>query len=292
MRIGRMVGLENSPLAKKILAKYQRFRMRNYHGIIEKEIQGSRMFLNLDDPAASENLFFKGVQSFAVTSCFYNEIKPNMTVFDIGANIGCYTFLAAKICGTTGLVIAFEPGKESYELMQKSLGLNPYKNIKLINKAVSDKSRKGKLFLNPYSSADNRTISYDKNWDSVDTEIISLDDFIKENNIKPNFIKIDVQGAQYEVIAGMKNLLDSKTPLKIIVEFDQRKNQSKMNQFNSCLKQMIDFGFSLYYIEEPKKMSDVESNIFYSQKIKKLISDFHNIRVSKFDEMDILFIRK
>jgi len=292
LRIGRMIGLENSRLAKKIFQKYQSYKMRNHHGIVEKEIQGSRIFLNLDDATASADLFFKGVQSFAITSCFYNEVKPNMTVFDIGANIGCYTFQAAKICGNNGLVIAFEPGKVSYELMQKSLGLNPYKNIKLINKAVSKKSGKGKLFLNPYTNADNRIICSDKNWDTTDVEIISVDDFIKESNIKPNFIKIDVQDAQYDVLDGMKNLLESKTPLKLVVEFSHRKTKSKMKQFISCIKQMRDFGFSLYHLKEPNKMSDVKSSTFYSQKIKNQINDFHSTGISKFDEMDILFVRK
>lgn len=292
LRIGRILGLDHRPLAKKMYAKYRKLKMGNHHGIIEKEIQGSRMFLDLDDTGACQKLFFDGVQSFSVTSCIYNELEPNMTFFDIGANFGCYTLQAAKLCGDGGSVIAFEPAKKTMTFLQNSISLNSYKNIKLVTKAISDKSGKTKLFLNPYTSADNRIIrSPNENRNSIDIETISLDDFIKENNITPDFIKIDVQRAEFKVLSGMTNLLKSKHALKFIVEFSPRSDQNRMNQFTSCLKQMQDFGFSIYYLKEPHKMSDLKSKTLYN-KIKNKINNINDIGISKHDEVDILFIRK
>lgn len=208
MKIGRILGLENSKIAKKIFSKYTEFKSRKYHGIYQRKILGSTMLLDLDnDPILAKALLEDGIYSYAVTSSCYHEIKPGMTVFDVGANIGYLTFLAASRCGENGSVISFEPGTDSCNLMEKSLKLNSYQNVEILNKGVAEKTKKGKLFLSPTSSVDNQILKGVENRDSVDIEIISLDDFILERNIQPDFIKIDVQGAEYFVFDGMKKLL-------------------------------------------------------------------------------------
>ncbi len=290
-RIGRILGLEKSVLAKKVFGKYQKLKFRNYHGIVEKEIQGSRMLLDLDDPTASMNLFFYGVQSSAITSCFYNEIKTGMTVFDIGANIGCYTMLAAKLCGPSGKVFGFEPSKTSCDLIEKSLNLNSYSNVKLISKGVSNQTKKGKLFINPRTSTDNRIIESSENRKSIEVEIVSLDDFIKEEKIQPDFIKIDVQGTEFYVIEGMKELLESSIPLKLIIEFSPLKDHKRKSQFDSCLKKMKELGFSIFRLKEVNDISNLKSNNFYISKIKNSIKNIKETGISKFDETDLLFIR-
>ncbi len=290
IKIGKFFGLDKSKLTKKLFVKYMRRGIRNYHGIYQKEIQGSKMFLNFDDPLYARCMFLDGIHSYSVTSCFYNEIKPGMTVFDIGANIGYLTFLAARMCGDDGLVIAFEPGNQSFEIMKKSLALNKYKNVEIINKAVADKSKIGKLFISPYGSVINKIVDEDDECNSVDIEITSLDDFINMRKIKPDFIKIDVQGAEYLVLDGMKNLLEKNHPLKMVIEFSPRKQQDKLNNFIHHWNKLIELGFKAYYLKEPRKPVDVESYKIYENKIKKQISNLDNLGFSNSDEVDVLFV--
>jgi FkbM family methyltransferase len=292
VKIGRICRLEKSKLAKKLFVRYMKRGIGNYKGIHQKEIQGSKMLLNFDDPLCIRDLFLSGVHSYSVTSCFYNEIKPGMVVFDIGANIGYLTFLAAKICGDNGSVIAFEPGNQSFELMKKSLALNEYKNVELVNKAVADQSKIGKFFISPYGSVVNKIIDEDDECSSTDIEFVSLDDFISMRKIRPDFIKIDVQGAQYLVLDGMKNMLEKNYPLKMVIEFSARSTQEKMDNFINHWNKLEELGFRAYYLKEPHKPIDVKSCVIFENKIKKQILDIKSPGFSNSDEIDILFVRK
>lgn len=292
IKIGKIFGLEKSRLVKKLFVKYMKRGIGNYHGIYQKEVQGSEMLLNFDDPLYVRHLFLNGIHSYSVTSCFYNEIKPNMVVFDIGANIGYLTFLAAKICGDTGLVIAFEPENRNCELMKKSLVLNRYKNVEIINKAISDKSKTGKLFISPYGSVVNTIVSGDKECASTDIEVMSLDDFISMRKIRPDFIKIDVQGAEYLALEGMKDLLEKNYPLKIVVELSPRSKPEKMNNFIHYWNKLEELGFNAYYLKEPRKPIDVKSFKIYESEIKKQIPSIKSLGFSRFDEVDVLFVRE
>ena len=292
MKIGKIFGLDKSKFAKKLFVNYLKRGFDNYQGVYQKEVQGSQMLLNFDDPLYFRHLFLKGIHSYSVTSCFYNEIKSGMTVFDIGANIGYLTFIAAKTCGDNGLVISFEPGKDSFDLMKKSLVLNTYKNVELFNKGVAEKSKKGKLFISPYGSVVNTILDEDNESNSIDIEIISLDDFVSMRKIRPDFIKIDVQGAEYLVLEGMKNLLEKNYPLKIVIEFSPRKKQDKLNNFIHYWNKLDELGFKAYYLKEPRKPVDVESYKIYENKIKKQISNLGNLGFSNSDEIDVLFVRE
>jgi FkbM family methyltransferase len=292
IKIGKIFGLEKSKLVKKLFVKYMKRGIGNCHGVYQKEVQGSKMLLNFDDPLYVRHLFLNGIHSYSVTSCFYNEVKPGMVVFDIGANIGYLTFLAAKICGDTGAVIAFEPGNQNCELMKKSLALNEYKNVEIINKAISNQSKTGKLFISPYGSVVNTIIEGDKECATTDIEIISLDDFIRMRKIRPDFIKIDVQGAEYLVLEGMKDLLENNYPLKMVIEFSPRSRQEKMNNFAHHWNRIEELGFRAYYIKEPRKPIDAKSFKIYENEIKKQIPSIKNLGFSRYDEVDVLFVRE
>jgi FkbM family methyltransferase len=292
MKIGRIFGLENSRMAKKFFSKYMELKGRKYHGIYERKILGSTMLLDLDnDPILAKSLVEDGLYSYTVTSSCYHEIKPDMIIIDVGANIGYVTFLAASRCGEYGSVISFEPGFDSCNLMKKSLKLNSYKNIEILNKGVAEKTKKGKLFLSPTASVDNQILEGIENRNSIDIQIVSIDDFVLERNIVPDFIKIDVQGAEYFVFDGMIKLLQTNESLKLLVEFSPRKQKEKMDMFLDLLNKMKNLGFKIYYLHEPKKEIDFKSFLVYENEIKSEITNLKNLEFSRYDEIDLLFIR-
>ena len=73
-----------------------------------------------------------------MTDVVTKEIQPGDTVLDLGANIGYFTLLFAKLVGNNGIVFAFEPEPQNIALLTKNIKINNYKNVTLVPKAVSN----------------------------------------------------------------------------------------------------------------------------------------------------------
>jgi FkbM family methyltransferase len=160
----------------------------------------------------------KSYEPFITQTCI-NNIKEGDTVIDLGANIGYYTLLFAKLVGKSGKVIAFEPHPENFAILKKNVEANGYKNVVCEQKAVSKSSERIKLFIDEeattkHAIANSKFCS--KNFVSVDS--VKLDDYLEENT-KIDFIKMDIEGAEYFVLEGMKNVLEKNPTMTIITEF-------------------------------------------------------------------------
>ena len=75
-------------------------------------------------------------------------VQPGDYVIDVGAAIGYFTLIFARLVGKDGLVIAFEPKDNRFEILTKNVKVNHYQNIKLENKAIMTKDCKMTLFSN------------------------------------------------------------------------------------------------------------------------------------------------
>ncbi len=93
---------------------------------IVKEIQGSKMLLNLGDIGISQELFFTSVHEAESTKQTLEEIKTGMTVLEIGANIGYYALIEARLVGEKGKIIAFEPSPINMAAFKANVVLNNY----------------------------------------------------------------------------------------------------------------------------------------------------------------------
>lgn len=130
----------------------------------------------------------------------YNEKSIGLedTVVDIGAHIGCFSLLAAKK-SLKGKVIAYEPSPENYNILLKHKKLNRLKNLYIHNKAVSSKNGKLNLFLPPNNHGGNSFFADSPKSTTVNT--ISLTQVFQDNRLnKIDFLKIDAEGAEYEIL--------------------------------------------------------------------------------------------
>ncbi len=151
------------------------------------------------------------------TNLVKGVIKKGDIAADLGANIGYYTLLFAKLVGKNGKVFAFEPEPKNFELLKKNIETNDYSNhrIHLIKKVIFNKSGKIKLYLNEQNTGDHKIIPSEKK--SIECEMTTLDNELK--NQKISFMKIDIQGAEGGALLGMKNILKNNKNLKIMMEF-------------------------------------------------------------------------
>ena len=135
-----------------------------------------------------------------VTRLFCSLIREGMTVVDVGASIGYYTLLAAKRVGREGLVLAFEPDPYRFKALKENVEINAWKNVKVFQLAVSNKEEERKM-----ESGESFVIKSRKHVVTVKT--VRLDTFLQTLQVDPDIIKIDVEGAELEVLMGMKDIL-------------------------------------------------------------------------------------
>jgi len=139
------------------------------------------------------------------------------TVIDIGAHIGSYTVRIAKAVGEEGLVIAFEPDPDNFKLLLLNLKVNKLRNVIALPYAISNHSGTLTLHRSRCTGLHSTAVVPPGYIGSVKVKAITLDDIIKSVNIKRvDWIKIDVEGAEKEVLEGAIDTL--KTTRNIVVE--------------------------------------------------------------------------
>jgi FkbM family methyltransferase len=193
------------------------------------------------------------------TEIVKKEIKSGNIVVDIGANIGYYTLIFANLVGKEGKVFAFEPSPDNFALLQKNIKINNYQNVKLEQIAVSNKSGKTKLYLT-VNPADNRIYDLHDNSNFVEVVTISLDDYFNKYNGKIDFIKMDIQGAEWAAIQGMPLLLKKNKNIKILTEFCPPLIKGFKIESAEFLKLLLKHNFKIYNINT-RKMKIESTNI-------------------------------
>jgi len=213
------------------------------------EVNGHKMFLDSKD---SLGLSVFGVHEPFATELIKKEVMKGDVVLDIGAHIGYYTLIFAKLVGEEGKVFAFEPAPDNSALLEKNIKINGYRNVLVVEKAVSNKTGKLKLYLSEEDSADYRIYNSHDDRRSIEIEAIRLDDYFWDYDGKIDFIKIDINGAEGEALQGMSNLLKKNKNAKILTAFWPIGLKSFGIEPEEYLKLLIEYGFKLHLINENK----------------------------------------
>ncbi len=178
-----------------------------------------KLFLNKKDPAVSGALAL-GAYEPHETKLFREKVKEGMTVIDIGANIGYYTLIAHHNVGTNGRVISFEPDKENFALLSKTVQENGGMNVTLQNVALSNTKGSARLYLSDANKGDHRMYVCDEARPFIEVPTSLLDEYCQQNEIRNiDFIKMDVQGAEWMVLQGMKCILRESANVQLLTEF-------------------------------------------------------------------------
>lgn len=140
-------------------------------------------------------------------------------IFDIGAHIGLCSMPVSKVISEDGLVYAFEPAKTNVQHFLRNIEYSGIINIKLFPYLVGEETKENVPFYEThYVTGMNSIVSYkdDDTYKVIDKKQVSLDDFCAHNRIIPEVIKIDVEGAEIEVLKGAKNVLKRYRPIIIL----------------------------------------------------------------------------
>jgi FkbM family methyltransferase len=218
-------------------------------GLIIKDVQGSLMVLDLSDVGISHELLLTGVHEAESTKQIRREIKSGMTILEIGANIGYYSLIEAQLVGEKGKIYAFEPSPINMKLLKTNIALNSLENIvEAYPYGVGSKTAKRKFYLmskgNMSSFVPRKEDSIIKTLDTIDVEVVSLDKFFGINSVSIDYVRMDVEGFEFEVIKGMNRILTSeKCPMGLFIEIH---SESLNNNGSSC-KEFVNYVTNMGY---------------------------------------------
>jgi len=213
------------------------------------EINGNKIYLDNSD---SLFLSVHGHHEKTETNLVIKEIKNGDTVIDIGANIGYYTLLFAKLVGPNGKVYAFEPEPNNFKLLKKNIDVNSYHNVIIEQKAISNKNQEETLYLSNSSTA-NHLYKPEKNIPSLQIKSITLDEYFKNSNQKINFVKIDISGAEPLAIEGMEKTLSKNPNCKIMQEWWPDAIKKYNVEPDTHLRRLEELGYIFYEIDDKQE---------------------------------------
>jgi FkbM family methyltransferase len=152
--------------------------------------------------------------------------KQGDIVIDIGAHIGLYTIVSSKRVGTNGKVVAIEADPGNFEMLNRNIKLNQLTNVIPLNYAAYSKETKLKLYLPSGESGFTKYNTIMTNWVNTEDKFVevnanTLDYLLQLNQIREeqvNWIKIDVEGAEFEVLKGAQNVLSKSKDIALLME--------------------------------------------------------------------------
>jgi len=232
--------LSNLPGLRKVYYVF----LRRFTSETMVEVQGNKLYLIPSASGVELSLFLYRQHEKAKTRQFNQLIKKGMTVLDLGAHIGYYTLLAAKLVGPEGKVFAFEAAPENFYFLKRNVELNQYHNINLIQKAVSDKTGEATFYLDSESWG-HSLAPLVKSKKSITVSTISLDDFLQDD-IVVDFVKINIEGAEGRAINGMNRLLRKGNTKYIMVDFHLNELETQGSSFKGTWDDLTTLGFLFY----------------------------------------------
>src|SRR5262245_39893545 len=180
------------------------------HDFVGQTIFGVKVAGNTTD-VIQQYLYYFGVWEPQLTSWIADTLARGDTFIDVGANIGDYSLLASRIVGTSGAVVAIEASPRIFRVLQNNLDRNRAENVRAANVAVSDTSQPVQLYRGPDTNL-GLTTTVDKPGFEVECEVAGapLHEVLRPDEIKnARLVKVDVEGAEASVVAGMEPLLSS-----------------------------------------------------------------------------------
>ncbi|MCC6727130.1 MAG: FkbM family methyltransferase [Saprospiraceae bacterium] len=214
---------------------------------------GAEMELVL--PAATEIYLFGAKthdSEIRLARFLMKNLQPGDSFCDVGAHFGYFSLLASQLVGKNGQVLAFEASKSTFGILEKNL--RPYSNTTPLHRAASNENTS--LVFNEfpplYSEYNTLVPQTNAAWmknnpaQPIAVQGQRLADFFLSENIRPSIIKIDVEGAEPQVLEGLEPFFESASPV-IVMEYLLSSGQNEAHQ--TAAKQLFSHGYSAFRIE-------------------------------------------
>lgn len=202
---------------------------------VTRDVQGSRMKLNLSDKGIHRDLYLHGIREPQATKYLQRLLRPEWTVVDIGANIGYYALQEAQRVKS---VIAIEPTPESYEVLLANIDLNEYSNIRPHCLAIGD--REGTIGFKLSRACNWNSVAQDDG--DIKVPLTTLDKLL--DGEKVDFIRMDVEGYEMNILRGMEETLRRRRP-RMFIEVHRDKLKDYGHTQQELMEYLASFGYAI-----------------------------------------------
>src|ERR1035437_2742930 len=193
-------------LSHRILPTNERLCVRVQAG----PAQGIRLEVN----PRTGDAYLRGELEIATQKVLVERLRPGMVFYDLGANIGLFSLLAARLVGAGGRVFSFEPDAEVAARLRRNIEHNGFSNITVVEAGIWSVNANVRFIVSDASSPERGTgklVAGENEADGTQVRCIALDDFI-QTAPPPDAIKCDVEGAELEALRGAKRLFETQRP--------------------------------------------------------------------------------
>lgn len=248
----RKLGIMHLPPVRFIAGKvYDQVRPK---GEIMVEVHGNKYYLKASDRGMTPMLLSKNNYEAAEIRLVKQSIKTDMTVVDIGANIGYFTLLFSQLSGKNGRVLAFEPEPENLGFLEKNIQVNNCKNIEVVAVALAESKGYIDFFVPEHTRSTASMVAsnliYEKGVNKISVPTESLDEYLSSIGVsKVDFIKIDVQGAENIVFKGGQKTL-AQEHLSIMMEYWPYGMNKAGTNVSEYLKMFEQYNFTFFELKE------------------------------------------
>jgi FkbM family methyltransferase len=160
------------------------------------------------DRFVSRRIRESGIWEPFETKLVLGALAEGCVFVDVGANIGYFSVIAAEAVGDAGKVFAFEPEPENFALLQANLSLNDLEGrVVPVRAALSDTKGQGRLYLSRDNLGDHQIYGTEEARDSIEVPLLDGGRYLEAWLERIDLLKVDTQGSEYRVIAGLMPLL-------------------------------------------------------------------------------------
>lgn len=224
----------------------------------EAQVEGTPIRMRCDlTKFVQRHIYFFGHFEQADCANWMKAARYANTIFDVGANVGLYSLLAASV-NPTAKIYAFEPTASIQAEFETNLRLNQIQTVQIESFAVGATSASGFLHRSEGPTGDNEGTNYvtaGKLRES-DTEVhmISLDDFCQQRGIETiDLLKMDIEGGEYDALVGAKGLLARKAIHCLFIELLERVAVPQGGHTTVEVKHLLhQHGYTIYKVEDGK----------------------------------------
>jgi FkbM family methyltransferase len=203
--------------------------------------------------AFPQNLdFVRGCTEPPMQRCVATHLRPGGVFYDIGANVGFFSLLAARRVGPGGAVYAIEPVRENADAIRRNAGLNDFAHVQVFDVAIDEAKRTGELFVTKWDGGSSLSTAAVAPADALEqraVDVVSLDELVESRRLRPpTLVKIDVEGAELGALRGMQDTLRRHRPI-VVFEVDDGDHGALIRRWKELDDFVTGLGYDVTHLE-------------------------------------------